>query len=179
MLMAKWIIDVDHSVAKFSVRHFMIANIVGLFSKISGTINYDPSDPSRLSAEAEIKVRSLTTGHQARDEHLLSPDYFDAEKYPKMIFKTTRVEPVGENRCKVAADLTLHGITRPVTLEVETFGPVKSPFSEKVCMGFCGTARINREDFGMTSNYAMEGGGFVVGKEIEVTFDLEADLATD
>ncbi len=92
--MAKWVIDTDHSVAKFSVRHFMIANVVGLFSKISGTINYDPSDTGRLSAEAEIEVRSLTTGHQARDEHLLSPDYFDAEKYPKMIFKTTRVEPV-------------------------------------------------------------------------------------
>ena len=177
--MAKWDIDPDHSVAKFSVRHFMIANVVGLFSGISGTISFDPPDTSHLSAEAEIEVRSLTTGHPARDEHLLSPDYFDAEKYPKMIFRTTRVEPDGDNRCKATADLTLHGITRPVILEVETFGPVKSPFSGKVCMGFCGTTRINREEFGMTLNYSMEGGGFVVGKEIDVTFDLEADLAAD
>ena len=96
-----------------------------------------------------------------------------------MIFKTARVEPAGPTRCKVTADLTLHGIIRPVTLEVETFGPVKSPYQRESLHGFLGTARINREDFGMTSNYAMEGGGFVVGKEIEITFDLEADLATD
>ena len=177
--MAKWIIDPDHSVAKFSVRHFMIANVVGLFSKISGTISFEPPDTGHLAAEAEIEVRSLTTGHPARDEHLLSPDYFDAEKYPKMIFRTIRVDPEGQNRCKATADLTLHGITRPVTLEVETFGPVKSPFSGKACMGFSGTTRINRDDFGMTLSYSMEGGGFVVGKEIDVTFDLEADLAAD
>jgi polyisoprenoid-binding protein YceI len=177
--MAKWVIDPDHSVTKFSVRHFMIANVVGLFGGISGTISFDSPDTGHLSAEAEIEVRSLTTGLKARDEHLLSPDYFDAEKYPKMIFRTTGIDPGGPNRCKVTADLTLHGITRPVTLEVEIFGPVKSPFSGKVCMGFCGTARINREDFGMRTNYSMEGGGVVVGKEVEITFDLEADLATD
>ena len=175
--MAKWIIDPDHACATFAVRHFMIANVVGLFGKITGTVHFDPPDFSHLSAEADIDVGSISTGNKARDEHLLSPDFLDAAKYPKIMFKTTRVEAKGDNRGNVTADLTIRGITRPISFEVECLGPVKSPFSGKSCIGFRGTTKINREDYGVVLNYAMEGGGLVVGRDVEITFDVQADLA--
>jgi polyisoprenoid-binding protein YceI len=175
--MAKWIIDSDHTCVTFAVRHFMIANVVGLFSKVAGTIHFDPPDVAHLSAEAEIDVSSISTGNKARDEHLLSPDFLDVAKYPKIAFKTTSIEARGANRGKVTADLTIRGITRPISFEVECLGPVKSPFSGKSCIGFRGATKINREDYGMELSYTMEGGGLVVGKEVEITFDLEADLA--
>ena len=175
--MAKWIIDPDHACATFSVRHFMIANVVGLFGRITGTISYDPPDIAHLSAEAEIDVSSISTGNKARDEHLLSPDFLDAAKYPKIVFETTRVEARGANRGKVTADLTIRGNTRPISFEVEGLGPVKSPFSGKSSIGFRGATKINREDYGIVSDSRMEGGGLVIGKEVEITFDLEADIA--
>ena len=157
----------------------MIANVVGLFGKMTGAIHFDPQDVASLSAEAEIDVSSISTGNQERDEHLLSPDFFDAAKYPKITFKTSRVEATGDNRGKVTADLTIHGITHPISFEVEVLGPVKSPFTGKSCIGFRGTTKINREDYGMKVSYPMEGGGFVVGKDVEITFEVQADLAAD
>lgn len=175
--MAKWIIDPDHVCATFAVRHFTIANVVGLFGKMTGTIYVEPPDLAHLSAKADIDVESISTGNKTRDEHLLSPDFLDAAKYPKMIFKTISVEAKGDNRGKVTADLTIRGITRPTSFEVECLGPVKSPFSGKSCIGFRGATKINREDYGMVLNYPMEGGGLVVGRDVEITFDVQADLA--
>jgi len=175
--MAKWTIDSDHACATFAVRHFMIANVVGLFGEITGNISFDPPDIAHLFAEAEIEVGSISSGNKARDEHLLSADFLDAEKYPKITFKTVRVEATGSNRGRVSAELTIRGITRPISFEVECLGPVKSPFSGKSSIGFRGMTKINREDYGILSDYTMEGGGFVIGKEIEITFDLQADLA--
>jgi len=175
--MAKWIIDEDHACATFAVRHFMIADVVGLFGKMTGTVYFDPPDISRLSAEVEIDVSSISTGNRARDEHLLGPDFLDSAKYPKMAFKTIKVEALGNNRGKVTADLTLRGITRPVSFEVECLGPVKSPFSGKSCIGFRGATKINRRDYGIEVDYPMEGGGLVVGEEIGITFDLQADFS--
>jgi polyisoprenoid-binding protein YceI len=179
MTTAKWIIDPEHAVATFAVRHFMIANVVGLLGKMTGAIYFDPPDLFSLSAEAEIDVGSISTGHRERDEHLLSPDFFDVAKYPKITFKTIRVEATGDNRHRVSADLTIRGITHPISFEVEVLGPVKSPFSGKSCIGFRGTTKINREDYGMGENSPMKGGGLVVGKDVEITFDVEADLAAD
>src|SRR5512136_1669806 len=122
--MTKWVIDPDHACATFAVRHFMIANVVGLFGRMTGTIYFDPPDIAHLSTEAEIEVTSLSTGNKARDEHLLSPDFLDAAKYPKITFKMTRAEAKGDNQGNVTADLTIRGITQPVTLQVECFGPV-------------------------------------------------------
>jgi polyisoprenoid-binding protein YceI len=175
--MAKWIIDEDHACVTFAVRHFMIANVVGLFGKVTGTIYFDPPDIAHLSAEAEIDVSSISTGHKARDEHLLGPDFLDSATYPKMAFKTIRVEATGDNRGKVTADLTIRGITRPTSFEVECLGPVKSPFSGKSCIGFRGATKINRRDYGIEAEHPMDGGGLVIGEEIEITFDLQADLA--
>lgn len=156
----------------------MIANVEGLFSGMAGLVQFDPPDLARLSAEAEIDVKSLTTGHSERDEHLLSADYFDAENYPKILFKSTRVEPTGRNRGKVTGDLTIRGVKRPVTLDFEFFGPVKSPFSGKSCVGFSANGKVSREEYGMTWNEAMEGGGVVIGKDVQIQMEMEADLAT-
>jgi polyisoprenoid-binding protein YceI len=177
--MAKWIIDPDHTVARFSIRHFMVANVEGLFTKITGMIQFDPPDLARLSVEAEIEVKSLTTGHPERDEHLLSPDYFGVEKYPKIFFKSTTIEAARGNRGKMKGDLTIRGIRRPVTLEFEYSGLVKSPFSGKSCVGFSATGKVNREEYGMTMSDAMEGGGVVVGKEVGIHMEVEADLLTE
>jgi polyisoprenoid-binding protein YceI len=175
--MAKWVIDPDHAVARFSVRHFMIANVEGIFGKMTGLIEFDPPDLGGLSAEAEIEVKSLTTGHAERDEHLLSADYFDVERYPKIVFKSAKVEPAKGNRGKVTGDLIIRGIPRPVTLDFEYFGPVKSPFSGKSCIGFSAAGKVNREAYGMTLSHSMEGGGLVVGKDVQIHIEIEADLA--
>jgi len=172
----KWSIDSDHAVARFSIRHFMIANVEGFFTKMTGVIQFDPPGLTQLSVEAEIEVRSLTTGHRERDEHLLSPDYFEAGKYPKIFFKSTRVEATGENRGKITGDLTIRGIRKPITLDFDFFGPVKSPFSGITCVGFSATGKVNREDYGMTSNIPMEG-GVVVGRDVLIHIEVEADLA--
>ena len=177
--MKRWSIDPDHAAARFSVRHFMIANVEGLFSKITGVIQFDPPDLTHLSVEAKIDVKNLTTGHAERDEHLLSPDYFDAEKYPKILFKSTRVEAVGSNHGKVTGDLTIRGIKRPVTLDFEFSGPVKSPFSGITCIGFSATGKVMRGEYGMTWNETMEGGGVVTGTEVRISMEVEADLMVD
>ncbi len=174
--MAKWIIDPDHACATFAVRHFMIANVVGLFGRMTGVITFDPPDISHLVAEAEIDVSSMSTGNKARDEHLLSADFLDAAKFPKIAFKTKKAESLGGNRGKVTADLTIRGVTRSVSFEVEWLGPVKSPFSGKSCIGFRGATKVNREDYGIEFSYTMEGGGLVVGKDVDITFDVQADL---
>jgi polyisoprenoid-binding protein YceI len=176
LTMARWIIDPDHACATFAVRHFMIANVVGLFGKMTGVITFEPLDIIHLSAEAEIDVGSISTGNKERDEHLLSPDFFDIAQFPKITFRTTRVEAAGDNRGKVTADLTIRGMTRPISFEAEWLGPVKSPFSGKSSIGFRGVTKINREDYGTELGYTMEGGGLVVGKDIDITFDVQADL---
>ena len=155
----------------------MIANVEGIFSKMTGLIEFDPLDLGRLSVEAEIEVKSLTTGHAERDEHLLSADYFDVERYPKIIFKSVKVEPTRGNRGTVIGDLTIRGIHRAVTLAFEYFGPVKSPFSGKSCIGFSAAGKVDRESYGMTLSHPMEGGGLVVGKDVQIHIEIEADLA--
>jgi polyisoprenoid-binding protein YceI len=108
---------------------------------------------------------------------LLSPDFLDATNFPKITFKTTSVEAIGNNRGNVTADVTIRGMTRPISFEVEWLGSVRSPFSGKSCIGFRGATKINPEDYGMELSYTMEGGGLVVGKDVEITFELQADLA--
>jgi polyisoprenoid-binding protein YceI len=175
--MAKWVIDPDHSVAVFSIRHMMISNVHGHFNKIKGAIHFDQDDVIHSSVEVSIDVSSICTGIKKRNEHLCSPDFFDVEKYPEILFKSTKVESTGGRRCKVDGDLTIHGITRPVTLKVEYFGPIKSPFGA-TSLGFSATIRINREDFGITWNMDMEG-GVMVGKDVEINIDVEADLVVE
>ncbi|HDZ62454.1 MAG TPA: polyisoprenoid-binding protein [Nitrospirae bacterium] len=166
--MPKWTIDPDHSVAAFSIRHMMITNVHGQFNKVTGVIQFDPADTSGAKFELEIDVSGILTGMGKRDDHLKSADFFDIETHPKITFNSTSLGKSG--------DLTVHGITRPVTLDVSFSGPLKSPFGE-TSMGFTGRTVINREDFGMTWNEPVENGGFMVGKDVELSVDIEADLA--
>lgn len=174
--MKKWVIDPDHSVAAFSVRHMMVNNVRGHFNKVGGAIHFDPADAAKSSVEAEIDAAGICTGIKKRDEHLCSPDFFDVAKYPRIFFESVGVEITGSNRARITGDLTLHGITRPVTLDGAFFGPVTGTEGETT-MGFSAATRIDREDYGMTLNYPLEGGGFVIGREVEITLDIEADLA--
>lgn len=174
--MAKWVIDPDHSVAAFVVRHMMVSNVHGQFNKISGTIQFDVSDIAHSAVEAEIDASGIYTGIPKRDEHLLSPDFFDVAKHPKIIFKSARVDPTGGNHFKVSGSLTIHGVTRPVAFDTEYLGPVKGTEEGEAVMGFAATTTINREDYGIMWNVALlEKGGVVVGKEVQITLDMEAD----
>jgi polyisoprenoid-binding protein YceI len=177
--MTKWAIDPDHSAAAFSIRHLMITNVRGHFGKIAGTILFDRSNVTNSSVEVTIDATSICTGIKKRDDHLKSLEFFDVEKYPEITFKSKAVEITGSNRCKVYGDLTIHGVNHPVTLKVEYFGPVKSPFGA-TSMGFTAKAVVNREDFGLTWNVPMEeGGGLMVGKEVKIVLEIETDLAAE
>ena len=175
--MAKWTVDPDHSVAAFAVRHMMIAHVRGQFSRISGTIYFDPAQRNGASVDVTIDVASITTGIRKRDEHLLSGDFFDARQYPVITFKSSAVEFGDANRVRVAGDLTVHGITHAIAFEGEYFGPVRSPEGDETSIGFSATVVLRREDYGITWNVPMEDGGVVVGSEVRISLDLEADLA--
>jgi len=173
-------IDPDHSVATFAIRHLMIANVRGMFPKVTGTIRYDDRDITGSSVEAEIDVASLSTGVKKRDEHVLSEEMLDAGRFPTMTFRSTRVERKPDNSLAVHGDLSVHGDTRPVVLATSHFGPVKSPFGGEITLGFSASTKVNREDFGVLwGSEALEGGGFIAGKEVQITIDLEADLEGD
>lgn len=176
--MAKWKIDTAHSVAAFSVRHMTVANVKGQFNNITGTVDFDQSDPGRSSVTAEIEVGSITTGIRKRDDHLLSADFFDAANYPKITFKSTGVETEGERRARISGDLTIRGITRPVTMEAEYFGPVKSPkeLGGETTIGFSAFLMINRQDFGVKWNVSLGGDALMVGNEVRIDLDIEGDL---
>jgi polyisoprenoid-binding protein YceI len=175
--MSKWNIDPDHSVGSFAIRHLMVAHVHGQFNKVSGTISFDPSNIASLTVELEIDVSSIITGIDKRDEHLKSEDFFHTDKYPKITFKSTKVEMTGYNSCKVNGELTIHGVTRPTALDVYVLGPVKSPFGE-TSLGISGRSRLNREVFGIAWNQPMEDGGVMVGKDADIYIDIEADLVT-
>jgi polyisoprenoid-binding protein YceI len=174
--MAKWIIDPDHSGVTFSIRHMMIAQVRGQFCKIGGTIYFDPLDIQNASIELSFDATSINTGIQKRDDHLKSSDFFDVAKYPTISFKSNRIHSINGNKAKVTGDLTMHGITRQATVSVEFSGPVKDPFGDGTSIGFTASATINREDFGIMWNHPIENNGVMVGRDVQLFVDLEADL---
>ncbi len=175
--MAKWIIDPDHTVAHFTVRHLMINDVHGQFNKISGLINFDPTDVEASSMKIEIDTASIFTGVEPRDNHLRSSDFFHCEKYPAILFKSTRVEEAGSNMFKVHGDLTVIAVKRPVLLHAQYFGPTH--FTDETgsytTMGFAARTYLQREDFGLTWNFKYPG-GFTVGKHIDIIINAEADM---
>lgn len=175
--MAKWVVDPDHSVAAFSILHMMIARVRGQFNDIAGTIYFDPQNIADSSVELTIGTSSVTTGIQKRDDHLKSADFLEVAKYPEISFRSVSIGPVQGNLASVAGDLTLHGVTRRITVEAEFSGPVKDPFGGGSSMGFTASAVIDREDFGMDWNQPMENNGVMLGREIRLVIDLETDLA--
>lgn len=166
-------IDSTHSSVHFSVRHLMVSNVRGEFTKVSGTIQFDPQNPANSSVKATIDATSINTRDDQRDGHLKSPDFLDVEKFPTITFESKRVEVHGDGG-KVTGELTIHGVTREITLDVE--GPsqeIKDPWG-KQRIGASATAKLSRKDFGLTWNAALETGGVVVGDEVKITLDIEA-----
>jgi len=169
-----WEIDPAHSSIQFSVRHMMVSNVRGAFTKATGSVRGDEKDPLHATIEATIDASSIDTREAKRDEHLRSPDFLDVAKYPTITFKSKKIEKAGDGRYKVSGDLTLHGVTREVVLDVE--GPtavVKDPRGN-MRAGASATTRINRQDFGITWSKSLDGGGVVVGDEIAITIDAES-----
>jgi polyisoprenoid-binding protein YceI len=170
--MAIWNLDPTHTRANFSARHMMVTTVRGGFDKVSGTVNFDPQNPAASSVEATIEAASINTGVADRDNHLRSADFLDVENYPTITFKSTNVKVTSDTTADVTGDLTIRGTTRPVTLKVEFLGEAYGFESQRA--GFEASARINREDFGLTWNVALETGGVLVGKEITLNIDAEA-----
>ena len=166
-------IDPAHSAAHFSVRHMMISNVRGEFTKVSGTVKLDADNPQNSSVEALIDTASINTNEPQRDAHLKSADFFDVEKYPEIAFRSKAVK-AEDGELKVKGDLTIHGVTREVTLTVEGPTPeAKDPWGNQRS-GATATTKINRKDFGLGWNVALEAGGVLVGEDIKISIDLEA-----
>ena len=166
-------IDGAHSRAQFSVRHLMVSNVRGEFGKLNGTISYDEKNPAGLKIDATIDVATINTSEPKRDEHLKSPDFFDIAKYPTMTFKSKATRKTASGLA-VTGDLTLHGVTKEVVLNLD--GPtaeVKDPWG-LLRRGATATTKINRKDFGLSWNQALEAGGVAVGEEVSITIDVEA-----
>ena len=174
-LAGTWDIDPAHSTVEFSVRHMMVTTVKGQFQKVKGTVELDEKDPSKSTVEVSIETASIDTREAKRDAHLKSPDFFDAAKFPALTFKSTKIEKAGKGKFKITGDLTMHGITKAVVLAVE--GPsasIKDPYGRTV-RGVMATGKLDRKDWGMTWNKALDSGGFVVSDEVKL--DINAELA--
>jgi polyisoprenoid-binding protein YceI len=172
-------IDPAHTSAQFSVRHMMITNVRGGFSKVEGTVVYDPDNPGESTVEATIDASSIKTMDEQRDAHLRSADFLHTEKHPTIAFKSKKVERTGEDEWKVTGDLTIHGASKEVVLKVE--GPtaeVKDPYGN-MRIGASATTKIKRSDFGLTWNAVLEAGGIAVGDELKLELEVSAIKAQE
>lgn len=168
-----WQIDMEHSTIGFSVRHMMITNVKGVFERFSGKVVINDADVSKSSVKTFIETASINTRIQKRDDHLRSSDFFDAAVFPTMTFVSKKIAAAGKDRLKVTGDLTIHGITREVVLDVENLTePVKDPWG-KIRRGASATTKINRRDYGLTWNKAIETGGVLVGDEVIISLEIE------
>jgi polyisoprenoid-binding protein YceI len=167
-----WNIDPSHSTTGFAVKHLVISSAKGEFKKYTGSVQLDEADVTRSTVTASIDVDSIDTGVADRDAHLKSPDFFDAARYPTITFKSTKVAKAGKDKLKVTGDLTLRGVTKPVTLDVVTTQAVKGMFGE-TRRGFAATTKISRKEFGLTWNKLVEAGP-AVADEVAILLDLEA-----
>lgn len=165
-------IDPSHSSANFSIKHMMIAKVHGGFEKLSGTFIYDAENPDKSNVDVTIEVASINTRDAQRDTHLKSADFFDVEKYASIIFKSTRVEKDGRD-LKIIGNLTIHGVTNSVTLDVERPSEeLKDPWGNSK-IGASASTKISRKDFGLTWNAALEAGGLLVGDEVTISIDVQ------
>jgi polyisoprenoid-binding protein YceI len=168
-----WNIDAAHSVAEFKVKHMMISNVKGQFTGVTGNLTLDEADITNSTVEATIDAATITTGDAQRDAHLKSADFFDVEKFPTLAFKSARVSKLGEGELALEGELTIHGVTRKVNFAVE--GPTvpgKDPWGN-TRIGISATTKINRKDYGLSWNAALETGGILVGEEVTITLDVQ------
>ncbi len=174
-----WKVDGVHSTVHFKVKHFF-TNVKGQFNDFDGTIVFDEKNPQAIKVDATVKASSIFTDNERRDGHLKSGDFFDVEKFPDITFKSTKVVPAGKNKYKITGDFTMRGVTKPVTFDAEflgsgTFGTAEKPMAKA---GFAATAVIQRKDFGMTWNRALDQGGFMLGDDVTIELNVEADKAS-
>ncbi|MCC7527398.1 MAG: YceI family protein [Candidatus Melainabacteria bacterium] len=169
----EWTIDSMHTAAHFSIKHMMISTVRGGFGKVTGSVNYDGKNLAKAKVNATIDAKTINTGEDKRDEHLRSKDFFETEKFPSITFKSTTIKPKGKGKFAMSGDLSMHGVTKPVTLDVD--GPSQEikdkQGNHKV--GFSATGTINRKDFGITYNSVLDGGGVALGEEVPITLDIE------
>jgi polyisoprenoid-binding protein YceI len=171
--MVSYQIDSQHTGAHFKVRHMMISNVKGEFSRVTGSVEFDVSNLAASHVEATIDAATVSTREPDRDKHLKSRDFLDVNRYPTIAFRSTTIVSTGEDSYEVAGDLTIRGVTRQVSLQVESVTPeVKDP-DGLLRRGASATTRIQRKDFGLTWNAVLESGGFVVGDDVEITIDVE------
>ena len=168
---ANYAIDKDHTTVSFKIRH-LFSKVEGTFNDFAGTFVYDPGHPEQWTAEATIQAASIDTNVEKRDQHLRSKDFFDAGKYPAITFKSTGVTDVSATHAKLQGLLSLHGVEKPVVLDVEIHGEGKDPWSN-FRAGFTATTTINRKDFGLTWNEVLESGQVLVGEEVQITLEVE------
>lgn len=169
---SEWEIDSSHTASQFSVRHMMISTVRGQFGKTTGAVTLDEKDVTKSKIDVTVDVATVDTRDAKRDAHLKSPDFFDVEKFPTMTFKSTKIAKKGKT-LSVTGDLTIRGVTKPVTLEnVVITEPVKTPWGG-LARGVTATGKLNRKDFGITWNKALEAGGVLVGDEVQLVIDAE------
>ena len=168
-----WNIDPAHATAEFKVKHMMIAHVKGHFSKVTGVLVLNETDPTKSHVEATIDAGSIETREAQRDGHLKSADFLDVERFPTLSFKSTAIKSFGDGELEVQGDLTIRGVTRKVTFAVEgPTPPMKDPWGN-TRIAASATTKINRKDFGLTWNAALETGGILVGEEVSITLDVE------
>ena len=170
---SEWALDPAHTSVQFSVRHMMVSTVRGEFTKVSGTAKADDADPARSTIEVTIEAGSIDTRDAKRDAHLRSPDFFDVEKFPALQFRSTKIEAAEPDAYKLTGDLTIHGVTKPITLDVPApSAAVKTPFGTTI-RGVSAAGKLNRKDFGLTWNKALEAGGLLVGEDVQIQIDAE------
>lgn len=167
-----WTIDPAHTHAGFAIKHLMIATVRGQFTDVKGTVLVDESDPTSAKAEITIGTGSVTTGDAKRDAHLRSPDFFDVERYPAITFRSKRVERKSGDTFRVIGDLTIRDVTREVPVDIELTGRAKDPWGNERA-AFEANTKINRGDYGLTWNAALEAGGVLVGDEVKISIEAE------
>jgi polyisoprenoid-binding protein YceI len=167
-----WQIDPSHTRAIFSVRHMMITNVRGQFDKVTGTVDFNEADPARSTVNVQIDAASFTTHDEKRDAHLRSADFLDVAQHPYLTFTSTKAVKVDETTGQLTGDLTIRGVTHPVTLAVEYNGQQKTPWGSTNA-GFSATTKINRKDWGLNWNVALETGGVLVGDTVNITIEVE------
>ncbi len=168
-----WDIDSSHSAAQFSVKHLAISNVRGEFHNVKGTVEWDGKSPAGVKIDASIDMTTVDTRDAKRDEHLKGPDFFDAAKFPTMTFKSKKASASGPGKMKIVGDLTLRGVTKEVTLDVD--GPtaaIKDPWGN-LKVGATATTKINRQDFGVSWSKTLDSGGLVVGNDVDIVLDIE------
>ncbi len=168
-----WEIDTAHASAGFTVKHLGITNVNGVLGPVTGTVELDDKDVTKSKLNVSIDVKGIDTRNGKRDDHLKSPDFFDVEKNPTATFKSTKIEKAGENKLKITGDLTMHGVTKAVTLDADLSAEAENPFTKGMTRAATATATLNREDFGLKWNMPMANNGFVVGKDVKLSIEVE------